>query len=215
MEQIIKIKNYSDPTELKKVISNLQNRRKTVLREIGYIPISFNNTKFNVTSILPILESLYSCPLPENMDETDNSYYVYFHCNPLEPLNVKNNLKHLFLAITFPELRHVPIYVGKGKDKRAYDLLRNDSHRKIRSQVLKFNKDLEVVIVHKNLTNSQSLNYESKLIDILGLSCLSSAGMLTNLDEGFEPSNRRNIHYKVLNNYEQVCKLIKKNNFKV
>lgn len=206
-KKIIEI-DFDDPSDLKRNITKLQKRRKTVLRQLGYDQIHFNGSKYNLDTILPIMKDIYSFKLPGEYDDT-GEYYIYFHCNPLKPLFVKNNLKHLFISLQFPGIKYEPFYVGKGKDNRAYNLARNDSHRKIRTNIIKYKKDIEVFIAEKNLNESKALAKEAKLIDILGLQAISKYGLLCNLDEGFEPSNRRSLYA------DNMKKLIKRNGFTI
>lgn len=185
--------DWDDPKDLRKFISILQIRRKKVLRELGYDQIYFNGSRYNLDSLLPAFEKMWSTNfsfLYENCDET-KKYYLYFHCNPMKPLDVKNNIKHLFLASKFPNLRYEPFYVGKGKDKRVLDLNRNENHRKIRQQINKFKMEIDPVIVVERLSEAESLCKESIMIDILGLICYSKHGLLVNLDEGEQFQKRR------------------------
>ena len=111
-----------------------------------------------------------------------------------------------FLASKFG-LSFVPFYVGKGQGNRWLDFNRNDSHRKIRSTLVKQNKDIHSVKVVENLTEGQALSIESKLIDILGLKSISPHGLLVNLDEGKDALIRRK-------NYSKgVLSIVKKNGF--
>jgi hypothetical protein len=208
MKKIIEIQNYNDPTELKKLISLLQNRRKNILRSLGYDQINFNGSKYNSSTILPAMEEMYKL---DNC--TTGNYYVYAHCNPLKPLSITTNLKHLFLASMFPSIKYEPFYIGKGVGNRAYELSRNDSHRKIRSSIIKYKKDIEVCILDKNLSEDSALAKESKLIDILGLISLSKHGLLANIDEGADASYRRE-QYKLADNAALIAKILVKNGYK-
>lgn len=203
--------NWDDPCDLKKKITFLQKRRKNILRNLGYDEIYFNGSKYNIGSILPVLNQMFELDISllYETEHTDNKYYVYAHCNPFKPLDVKNNIKHLFLASKFPALRYEPFYIGKGKDSRYLDLNRNDSHRKIRQGIEKFGKVVDVKILLSGLTNKNSLCYESKLIDILGLKCYSQHGLLVNLDEGIENEKRRSMYEG-----EVSRKILKRNGFK-
>jgi len=202
--------DYDDPKDLKKFIVILQKQRKELLRKLGYDEIYFNGSKNNVNKILPLFEQMLQTNLGYEEKNTTNNFYVYFHCNPLKNLNIKSDVKHLFLASKFSQMRYVPFYVGKGTKDRYLELNRNDSHRKIRSQILKFKKDIVPIKVIENLSESQALEYETKFMDILGLIMLSKNGMLVNLDEGKE-NNKRFIRYNDETGY--IKKILKRNGY--
>lgn len=215
MKKIIEIQDYNDTKELKHVITKLQKRRKDILRSLGFDQIYFNGSKYNIDSILPAFNEMYDVNL-DNLYENKNlnkDYYIYFHCNPLIPLNVTNNIKHLFLASKFPNLRYEPFYVGKGVGDRYNQLNRNDTHRKIRSQIKKFNLEIVPIKVKENLTECEALTKESILIDILGLKSICKDGLLVNLDEG-ESKNIRHQKYNDCNNSKIIKKILNKNGFK-
>jgi len=136
------------------------------------------------------LRNLYESD--EHMQRFD--YYVYAHCDPTDPLDAKNNPKDLFASTI--GLTNRPFYIGKGVDNRCNELNRNDSHRKVRSKLLRESKDIEVVIIEGDMTVGQSLLLESKLIDIFGIISLSKYGWLTNLDEGNKYIERRRLYNK-------------------
>jgi hypothetical protein len=187
--------DFNNPKDLKKHITILQKRRKEVLREMGYDGTMFAGSKYSVHQILPLMEQILNCDISniyENCNK-EEKYYVYVHCDPRKKLNIKSDLKHLFLAIHF-NLTHEPIYVGKGESDRYLDLNRNGGHRKIRTQLLNKNLDLMAVKIKDKLSEAKAFELESKLIDILGLLPLSKEGMLVNLDEGKEAKQRR-LHY--------------------
>lgn len=212
MQKILTV-DWDSPKDLKKNISLLQKRRKSILRELGFDQIYFNGSRYNLETILPIFNKMYDTDLTnlyENNQQNINDYYVYFHCNPIKPLNVKHDIKHLFLASKFPNLSHEPFYVGKGKGERYLDLNRNDSHRKIRSNIKKFKKEVISIKVIENITEKESLIFESKLIDILGLRCYSQYGILCNLDEGHDFESRRSLY-----NDDIATKIMKRNGFKI
>lgn len=205
--------DYNDPSDLKKVISKLQKRRKLVLRELGYDEVKFHGSKFNMGALYPLMEGIYNTDLSSiynKVDTTTSNYYVYVHCNPFIPIDVRRDIRHYFLAVNFG-LAYEPFYVGKGVGDRWRDLNRNDSHRKIRGKILSQNQDIISIKVVENITESKALEIESKLIDLLGLKALTSEGLLVNLDEGENPNNRRNLYpkHKYLNKY------LKRNGFKI
>jgi hypothetical protein len=186
--------DFNDPSDLKRWISRLQKRRKSLLGD--YNPISFNGSKQHCGKVMPIFDAMIGTCLDSIYSGlNDNGYYVYFHCDPTKKLDVRKNLKHLILAQHFG-LKNEPFYVGKGKGGRAYELDRNDGHRKIRSKLIKQGKDVEPIIAKADLLEMDALAIEAKIIDILGLKAFSEHGLLVNLDEGVKPVERRNLYPK-------------------
>lgn len=187
--------DFDCPSDIKKVISRLQKRRKKLLRSLGYDEVYFNGSKHNMDTLLPLMEGILATDLSSlyPTSTSQESFYVYVHCNPLVPLDVRNNIKHLLLASRF-RLTYTPFYVGKGMGDRYLKLKRNDSHRKIRTSILKKGSDVVATKIAEDLMESEALQLESKLIDILGLSSLSKHGMLVNLDEGSCARQRRRLY---------------------
>lgn len=170
--------DFDDPKDLKRNISILQNRRKTILRSIAnYEVISFGTSKLNVNDIMDIFEILWNIKYD---GECGGDYYVYSHCNPLKKISINRDIREIFLASKFG-LTHLPIYIGKGIGSRCFDLNRNDSHRKIRTQIRETNEDLHVVKLIENLSEQEALFEEQKLICLLGIISLNKQGMLVNL----------------------------------
>lgn len=133
------------------------------------------------------------------LDETPR-YYVYAHCDPGFKIAIKKEGRSSFAATLGME--YMPFYIGKGTDNRAYDLNRNETHRKVRQKINSFNREIKVKIIKDNLTEKEALMLESKLIDIFGL--VSYKGRLVNLDEGINNTERRKLYeedLKELSNY--------------
>lgn len=206
--------DWDNTKELSKAITKLQKRRKYLLEMNGSKTLTFAASNYNAEHIIPFLHIMYD--MPSNyiniLENKCLNYYVYVHCDPRKPLNVRTNLKHLFLASRFG-LKFEPFYVGKGIGNRAYDLNRNDSHRKIRSLIRKDNKEVIVSILDKNLSETDALHKESALMDILGLKSVLQSGFLVNLDEGL--SQDRYIAYSKLPEYTQIQKILKINKIKI
>ena len=120
-----------------------------------------------------------------NLDATP-SYYVYAHCEPNKIAIGKDGVTS-WLATMGVDL--IPFYIGKGIGDRAYDLNRNETHRKVRQRLKEFNQDAQVRIIKDGLTELEALCLESKLIDIFGL--MGKGGRLVNLDEGIKSKERQ------------------------
>lgn len=121
-------------------------------------------------------------------------YYVYAHCDPGFKIALKKEGKSTFGATL--GMVYMPFYIGKGTGDRAYDLNRNDSHRKMKQKIKTFNQDVDVRILRDGLSEIEALMLESKLIDIFGLK--SQGGRLVNLDEGINSSERRQLYVNSL-----------------
>lgn len=223
--------DVENPSDLKKHITLLQRTRKNLLRNnCNFSSISFGSSKQNLYDIMPIFEFLLNIKyIPilgsDVVNQNNKEYYVYLHCDPTNHIKINRDIRELLLASNYG-LSFVPFYVGKGTGNRCFDLNRNDSHRKIRSKILKSNKDIEVVKIKENLSENEALFEEQKLIAILGLISLHKTGMLVNLQTdnsilkrfieempNFKvPNNITSIHEtaeaRILSKYENFIKLI-------
>lgn len=111
--------------------------------------------------------------------DEDGRYYVYIHYQP-------NGRLTKFIS---PEIKlrikGTPFYVGKGTGNRAFDLNRNQGHGEILRSIIKAGAkpDEVVAIVKDNLTESEALQLESKLIYFFGTRYeRGRRGLLVNLD---------------------------------
>lgn len=148
-----------------------------------------------------ILETDISHLYKEDND-LSREFYVYAHVDPSKKIAINKCGKTTFaatLGLTSP-----PIYIGKGTGLRAYDLNRNETHRKIRQKLLTFGTDISVHIVKSNMTSAEALALESKLIDIFGL--IANGGRLANLDEGHCKEERRFLYSDHLSIISQLHK---------
>jgi hypothetical protein len=104
-------------------------------------------------------------------------------------LDTRRKQKFIFRNFEFD---YVPFYVGKGKNYRyadhfQYSTLSKENNRKatkIKSIINETNKNPEVVIVYKNLSNEDALKIESDLIS--ELKRIEDGGILTNTTLGGE-----------------------------
>lgn len=122
--------------------------------------------------------------------ESETTYYVYAHCDPNKKIAIGKHGITTFAGTI--GMQYHPFYIGMGQGSRAYDLDRNDSHRKYRQKIKKSGLDVSVCILKENLTKNQALSIESKLIDIFGL--IVNKGCLVNLDEGKNYQERRQLY---------------------
>jgi len=200
--------DWNNVQSLSNVIKSLTMRKKELLKKhVNYKPIGFNGSVVNIDNLLPAFEEIFLHRDTIDASE-ERKFYVYAHCNPMKLLNVKDNIKHLFIASHCSSLRYEPFYIGKGTGNRYRELNRNGAHRKMRQRIEKNGKEVISEILFNNLTESEAFNIENNLIDIMGLTCFSKHGILTNLDEGVDSSVRRKSYTNPI-----VKKVLKLNGF--
>jgi len=136
------------------------------------------------------ITSLYS-DIKESLDP-EEKYYVYAHLDPTKPISdAKRSKMPLIFAATFG-IEYEPFYIGKGVDNRAFDLSRNETHRKIRSKCRSVGKDVVPFIIKDKLSEVDALILEAKLIDIFG--SVVCGGLLVNIDDGHNSLKRKSIY---------------------
>lgn len=140
------------------------------------------------------------------LDDTPK-YYIYAHCNPNTHIAIGKDGRSTFGASI--GMKCIPFYIGQGTGNRAYDLNRNDTHRKERQRLKSFGQEIDITILKDNITEKESLMFESKLIDIFGTR--SSGGILVNLDEGVRSKDRRGKYIDMLCNVSPVYRELYKN----
>jgi len=165
---------------------------KTAQSLIGQLKVSkFGSRKEQAIEIFDACMRIYNADISSAYKgmsfDTNPIYYVYTHCEPTHNAHVGKNGKTTFAATI--GMTKLPFYVGKGTGTRAFDLNRNESHRKIRQRLQKFQKEIVVEIIKDRLSELDALMLESKIIDIFGL--ITSNGKLVNLDEGINNKERR------------------------
>lgn len=129
-------------------------------------------------------------------------YYVYTHSDPDAKITAGRYGRSTFAATI--GLSKLPFYIGKGAGNRAYELNRNETHRKFRQTLHKFNKEIEVSIFKSGLTEVEALMIESKLIDIFGI--IATGGKLVNLDEGINSKERQMLYKSAMSELNDVFK---------
>lgn len=93
-------------------------------------------------------------------DQSDRCFYVYAHVDP----------KAGRLKTPPYQFNGMPFYIGKGTGQRAYDLKRNEGHGAELRRLLSLGvQSQEIVqVVAENLSESEALCLESKLIYFFG-----------------------------------------------
>jgi hypothetical protein len=176
--------DYTNEDDLELLFRRVKNQLNSIRSEKGD-KISRKKERFEacVEIYETNIDDLYS---DQTLDTTRN-YYVYAHCYD-KKIAIKKDGITTWLATFGLDL--IPFYIGKGTGRRAYDLNRNGTHKKVRQKLRTFNQDINVRIIKDNLTELEAFVLESKLIDILG--CIGKGGKLVNLDEGANSKIRQN-----------------------
>jgi hypothetical protein len=192
-----------DSIESCKRLQNTLNSRIGELqcRDPGYLSKN-DRIKMVFESCISIFETDISHLYDISKYDLERKYYVYAHCDPGFRISPKREGRSTFAATL--GFSNMPFYIGKGCDNRAYDLNRNESHRKYRQKIQKFGKDIEVKILKENLSELEALMIESKLTDIFGT--LSCGGRLVNLDEGINSKERQDLYRIYLEKINKVYK---------
>jgi hypothetical protein len=126
-------------------------------------------------------------------------YYVYAHCEPGKIAIGKEGLTTWAATLG---LTNIPFYIGKGTADRAFNLNRNETHRKVKQKLAAFGQEICVNIIKEGLTELEALCLESKLIDIFGV--VGKGGRLVNLDEGVNSAVRQAryaVHLQEINKF--------------
>lgn len=108
-----------------------------------------------------------------------NEYYVYIYLNPIKQGKfIYGNYKFM----------HEPIYVGKGKSKRAYYHKKYNSHNKhFKNKLEKINQPPIILIIAEKLPEHKAFILEKELIVLIGRKDLGK-GPLCNFTDGGEGS---------------------------
>lgn len=138
-----------------------------------------------------ILETDISSVYVDLILDVEPRYYVYAHMDSNRKVAVGIHGITSFAAVL--GCAYFPFYIGKGTGNRCYDTARNGEHAKITKRLRLMNSEVGVYKIRENLTESDALQLESKLIDIFGLR--PYGGMLSNLDEGIRAHQRRALYH--------------------
>jgi len=188
-------------------IEDLKALRAKIDRRLNQLTVVHKRQKKNHLSVFESCQRIIDTDISHLYKDIkldfDRKFYVYAHCDPFFKLKADVNGKIAFAATL--GIESLPFYIGKGEGNRAYDLNRNDSHRKKRQFIEQAGKQVQIHIIKDNLTEIQALMLESKLIDIFGLK--SYGGWLVNLDEGVNNQLRKKIYIDEYFNINKMLKL--------
>ena len=189
----MRVKNFEVDLDSVEDCQKLINQLKSNIGELRIL--THGSKKQRVRSVFEACQKIYNTDISDlyrHLDLDPNPiYYVYTHSEPSKKIAIGKNGISTFAATLGMEL--IPFYVGKGVGDRAYDLNRNETHRKVRQKLQQFGQEVSVKILKSGLTEMGALILESKLIDMFGL--IASGGKLVNLDEGVNSKERR-LKYK-------------------
>lgn len=199
-----KIKNISvdwnDFSSVDKAYLSLQGRRQQLKKELDILtrPSATQIYRIKWDSIKRILDTdisvLYDCPSYIH----ERKYYVYAHCDTTYPIKIENKDALQVFAASLG-MKYIPFYIGKGTGDRFLKSDRNRYHTKIVNK--KFN-DVDKLIIKKDLSESEALQLEAKLIDIFGLKIFG--GHLINIDEGLNSNERKHLYKEELMNLRKI-----------
>jgi hypothetical protein len=162
----------------------------TLLHRNNIIPTRKDRAKQIFEACLDILNTDISEIYKHNNFDEERKYYVYAHLNTRKKI-----LGGKYGVTTFGAslgMTHFPFYIGKGTDNRCENLNRSETHRKMVQTIKASGSEPIVFVIKSNLSESEALQLESKLIDIFGL--IPQNGLLSNLDEGMKPQERRKLY---------------------
>jgi hypothetical protein len=134
--------------------------------------------------------------------DTNKKYYIYCHMN--KSWKIRPNFQGVISFIATLNIPYKPFYIGKGTGNRYLNFNRNGYHKKIKDLNGENGDECAAFIIRNNLSEYEALSYEDKLIDILGLKVYG--GLLSNLDEGYEPKERRKFYNEHLEKIKELTK---------
>jgi hypothetical protein len=180
--------NWSSFEEVGKAFNKIKARYEE-LRKLHHPELLLQKQE-TLDACVTILETDISSVYGDLALDSSPRYYVYAHMDPNRKVAVGKHGITSFAAVL--GCGYFPFYIGKGTGNRCYDISRNGEHAKIAKRLRILDNKIEVHKIKDNLTESEALQLESKLIDIFGLR--PYGGMLSNLDEGMRSQQRRSLY---------------------
>lgn len=180
--------DWNNFDDVDKLFLKLQGRRQQLKKENGLLSKLSDTQRYQKQwdSIEAILKEDISFLYDDMKLDGERKYYVYAHCNPNEVIDITKKNPYHILAASFG-MQYLPFYIGKGTGDRYTKGDRNRNYHKIANKHI--NNNINKLIIRKDLSELESLELESKLIDIFGLAI--HGGYLINIDEGYKKDHRR------------------------
>lgn len=198
--------DWDDPDEIRKLRQKLKSRYEILC------PKEKSRAEIQ-TEIYNSIQNIWNSDISYMFDDTKYdilpNYYVYCHMLPSKPivLTKQGRPTALYSFAASIGCTHIPFYIGKGKNNRAFDTNRNGYHSKIKEFIRELNNEPITKILINNISEKDAIIKECKLIDIFGISVYN--GLLVNIDEGPNRQERTHI-YK-----EDLCIISEKRKNKV
>ena len=185
--------DFDSPHSIRQTLATIRRRqrefKKKALGLKEYANSPSNNEIFDACSEILTSDISGLFPAPEGQRD----FYVYAHLDPTMPIVIGKHKPVLAFAATLG-MTHTPFYIGKGCGGRMEVKDRNETHRKVLQKLKTRGIAHHVFAVKDGLLETEALQLEAKLIDILGL--IAYGGYLTNLDECQSKRLRRNLYKK-------------------
>jgi hypothetical protein len=182
--------NWDDLDSVRKLFNQAKARYFELKREQDKSPTK-KERSYEIFAACNKIWSADISSIYENLQlDPVKKYYVYAHLDTTKKIAAGYNAITTFAASL--GMTYFPFYIGKGTDSRCENLNRNETHRKVVQKIKIVGKEPIVYKLVENVSESEALQYEAKLIDIFGL--IPQHGYLSNLDEGVNPDQRRTFY---------------------
>lgn len=179
--------DWNNLEQVDKICRSLIGRKQQLKKDKGLLSEDTQTNLFQSRwdAIQTILNTDISFLYENSNLNQETKFYVYAHCDTTKEIKIKKTTAVQAYAASLG-MKSMPFYIGKGTGNRYEKSGRNGYHTKITNKKL---NNTERIILKNNLSESEALQLESKLIDIFGLTVYG--GYLINIDEGLQSEHRK------------------------